>query len=76
MYFSIYLKVFIYPGVGVDIRVTNSVIFGLATTMEDLLQEGGRVMRGSFHETEGKHGHSFVFHKGAVGTYLEEQIYL
>ena len=40
--------------------------------MEDLLQEGGRVMRGSSLETEGKHGYSFVFHKGAVGTYIKK----
>ena len=43
-------------GVGVDIRVKNSVNFGLAATMEDLLQEGGRVMRGSSSETEGSQG--------------------
>ena len=52
---------------GVDIRVTNSVIFGLAASMEDLLQEGGRVMRGSPLETGGQHGLSFFFHKGAIG---------
>ena len=35
--------------------------------MEGLLQEGGRVMRGSLEETGGKQGISFFFHKGAVG---------
>ena len=60
----------ILPGVGVDIRVTNSVNFGLAASMEDLLQEGGRVMRGSELETGGKQGLSFFIHKGALGKIL------
>ena len=58
-------------GVGVDIRVKNSVNFGLAATMEDLLQEGGRVMRGSSLETEGSQGYSFFLHKGTLGNYIE-----
>ena len=41
-------------GVGVDIRVANSVCFGLSSSMEDLIQEGGRAMRGGSHETGGK----------------------
>ena len=56
-----------FVGVGVDIRVNNSINFGLAATMEDLLQEGGRVMRGSLQETGGKQGFSFFLHKGALG---------
>ena len=58
-------------GVGVDIRVKNSVNFGLAATMEDLLQEGGRVMRGSSSETEGRQGYSFFLHKGTLGNYIQ-----
>ena len=53
-----------------DIRVTNSINFGLAASMEDLLQEGGRVMRGSDMETGGKQGLSFFLHKGALGNIL------
>ena len=56
-------------GVGVDIRVHNAVMFGLAETAENLLQEGGRAMRGSSHETDGKHGYAFFFHKGHLGKY-------
>ena len=54
-------------GVGVDIRVHGSVNFGLAASMEDLLQEGGRVMRGSDTETKGMQGYAFFLHKGALG---------
>ena len=61
-------------GVGVDIRVKNSVNFGLAATMEDLLQEGGRVMRGSSSETEGSQGYSFFLHKGTLGNHIEFKI--
>jgi hypothetical protein len=56
-----------FSGVGVDIRVQNSINFGLAASMEDLLQEGGRVMRGSIQETAGKQGYAFFLHKGALG---------
>ena len=56
-----------YTGVGVDLRVDNAVIFGLPDTAENLLQEGGRPMRGSPLETQGKHGFSFFFHKGNLG---------
>ena len=54
-------------GVGVDIRVDNAIMFGLADTAENLLQEGGRAMRGSYQETEGKHGYAFFFQKGHLG---------
>ena len=57
-------------GVGVDIRVHNSINFGLAASIEDLLQEGGRVMRGSPRETEGRQGFAFFLHKGALGKKL------
>ena len=50
-----------------DIRVQHSINFGLAASMEDLLQEGGRVMRGSIQETAGKQGYAFFLHKGALG---------
>ena len=55
-------------GVGVDIRVDNAVMFGLASTAENLLQEGGRAMRGSHQETSGMHGYAFFFQKGHLGT--------
>ena len=58
---------FLYSGVGVDLRIDNAVIFGLPETAENLLQEGGRPMRGSQVETQGKHGYSFFFHKGNLG---------
>ena len=51
-----------------DIRVHSSVNFGLAASMESLIQEGGRVMRGSRLETEGRQGFSFFLHKGSLGT--------
>ena len=54
-------------GVGVDIRVDNAVMFGLAETAENLIQEGGRAMRGSILETSGRHGYAFFFHKGRLG---------
>ena len=50
-----------------DIKVDNAVIFGLPETAENLLQEGGRPMRGSLQETQGKHGLAFFFHKGSLG---------
>ena len=67
----------ILPGVGVDIRVTNSINFGLAASMEDLLQEGGRVMRGSDLETGGKQGLAFFLHKGALGeiSFLSKHVF-
>ena len=55
-------------GVGVDIRVDNVVAFGLADTAENLLQEGGRAMRGSQEETAGKHGYAYFFQRGRLGT--------
>ena len=55
------------PGVGVDIRVHRSIIFGLSSNTEDLLQEGGRCMRGGVDETMGERGFSFFLHKGALG---------
>ena len=54
-------------GVGVDIRVDNAVMFGLANTAENLLQEAGRAMRGSSEEIQGKHGYAFFFQKGQLG---------
>ena len=54
-------------GVGVDIRITNTVAIGLSETLEDLLQEAGRSMRGGKEETQGKRGYSFFLHKGALG---------
>ena len=54
-------------GVGVDIRVDNVIAFGLADTAENLLQEGGRAMRGSCEETLEKSGYAFFFHKGSLG---------
>ena len=41
--------------------MNNAVIFGLSETAENLLQEGGRPMRGSRDETAGKQGYAFVF---------------
>ena len=35
-----------FLGVGVDIRIANTVVLGLSETIEDFLQEGGRSMRG------------------------------
>ena len=58
---------YMFAGVGVDIRVNNTIVFGLSETIEDLLQEGGRSMRGGDLETKGKTGYSFFFHKGALG---------
>ena len=52
-----------------DIKVNNAVIFGLSETAENLLQEGGRPMRGSRDETAGKQGYAFVFHKGVLGMF-------
>ena len=67
-----YKKPFSYnllSGVGVDIRVENTVVIGLSENMENLLQEGGRSMRGSVHETSGRRGFSFFLHKGKLGKY-------
>ena len=61
------LSLFFCSGVGVDLRIDNAVIFGLPETAENLLQEGGRPMRGSERETQGQHGYSFFFHKGNLG---------
>ena len=36
---------------GVDIRVDEAIVFGLPETIENLLQEGGRPMRGTDEET-------------------------
>ena len=52
---------------GVDIRVDEAIVFGLPETIENLLQEGGRPMRGTDEETNGKHGFAFFFHKGHLG---------
>ena len=61
---------FSYVGVGVDIRVGCSVVFGLSQTPEDFLQEGGRAMRGAERETRGQLGFSFFLHKGSLGKYF------
>ena len=61
------LLIWCLTGVGVDIKVNNAVIFGLPETAENLLQEGGRPMRGSQQETLGKQGFAFFFHKGSLG---------
>ena len=55
-----------YTGVGVDIRVDHAVIFGLADTPENILQEGGRPKRGV---GDGSHGFAFFYHKGVTGKY-------
>ena len=62
-----YHEIVSYEGVGVDIKINNAVIFGLSETAENLLQEGGRPMRGSSQETGGKRGYAFFFHKGNLG---------
>ena len=54
-------------GVGVDLRVDNAVMFGLAETAENFLQEAGRAMRGSSQENAGKQGYAFFFQKGHLG---------
>jgi hypothetical protein len=59
----------IWLGVGVDIRVANCVVFGLSETIEDLLQEGGRSMRGGDLETQGERGLTFFLHKGSLGEF-------
>ena len=51
-----------------DIRVANTVVFGLSETIEALVQEAGRSMRGGDMETQGRRGLTFFFHKGALGT--------
>ena len=61
-------KSFIFiEGVGVDIRVHNTLVLGLSENIENVLQEGGRSMRGSVAETQGQLGISFFLHKGALG---------
>jgi hypothetical protein len=57
-----------FLGVGVDLRVHNTISIGLPETPENLFQEGGRPMRGSLSETQGQQGYSFFLHKGALGT--------
>ena len=57
----------IMAGVGVDVKVDNAVIFGLPESVENLLQEGGRPMRGGNEETKGRHGYAFFYHKGHLG---------
>ena len=52
---------------GVDVRVHKVLIYGLPLNAENLLQEGGRPMRGSMEETKGARGYTFIFHKGRVG---------
>ena len=47
--------------------MNHAVVFGLSETPENILQEGGRPMRGSIKETGGKQGYAFFFHKGALG---------
>ena len=47
-----------------DIRVDHAVIFGLADSPENLLQEGGRPKHGV---EDGSHGFAFFFHKGVIG---------
>ena len=56
-----------FLGVGVDIRIANTVVLGLSESLEDFLQEGGRSMRGGEQETQGQIGYSFFLHKGALG---------
>ena len=65
-----------FQGVGVDIRVDEAVIFGLPETIENLLQEGGRPMRGSDKETDGKHGFAFFFHKGQLGELPQSNVHI
>ena len=60
-----------HTGVGVDIRVHHSLVFGLSANVEDLLQEDGRSMRGSESETLGARGYSFFLHKGSLGNWHE-----
>ena len=54
-----------------DIRVHNSVIFGLSETVENFIQEGGRVMRGCDVETQGRIGFAFFLHKGQLGIFID-----
>ena len=53
-----------------DIRVDDAVMFGLANTAENLLQEAGRAMRGNNEETLGRQGYAFFFQKGQLGNLL------
>ena len=43
------------------------MIFGLSANCEDLLQEGGRCMRGGKDEIGEERGYSFFLHKGTLG---------
>ena len=54
-----------------DLRVHNSVIFGLSETVENFIQEGGGVMRGSDVETQGSWGFAFFLHKGKLGIFID-----
>ena len=56
-------------GVGVDVRVDNTVVLGLSENFENLLQEGGRSLRGGDQETLNRRGFSFFLHKGKLGNY-------
>ena len=56
-----------FQGVGVDLRVDHAVIFGLADTLENLLQEGGRPKRGYHVNASINQGYAFFFHKGVLG---------
>ena len=60
-------SIFPCSGVGVDIRVANTLVLGLSENMESLMQESGRSMRGAEGETQGLMGFSFFLHKGALG---------
>ena len=42
-------------------------MFGLSENAENFVQEGGRAMRGSDIETQGKQGLAFYFQKGSLG---------
>ena len=57
-------------GVGVDVRVHNTVVLGLSENVENLLQEAGRSMRGGAAETGGDRGISFFLHKGTLGKFI------
>ena len=56
-------------GVGVDIKVDHAIVFGLAATPENLLQEGGRPKRGPVSGLSSSHGYAFFFHKGSLGNH-------
>ena len=54
-----------------DICVHNSISYGLPETVENLIQEAGRPMRGSAHDIEGLHGFAFFLHKGSLGDRID-----